>query len=425
MAFGDEIVKMADTHIKENYVLGARAKFLDPNFRGPWDCAEFVSWVIFQASGEKELLGCVPRDPARADAYTGYWVDDAKKYGLIVSISEALRTPGFALLRSPVGHPHGHIAISVGDGKTTVEAYDTAHGVINGPADPSTRGWEYGVRIPTPDEWTQLTSNASKPQNWFFRPTSSPRTDPRVGVIEASLKTNGVRLGESTGRFTSALGKKVAKFQHENDLVVDGMVGPQTSQALGLDWKAKETPPGIYNDKYGVYFDALVAGGFFSHDPDDLHVRRSIRTNNPGALNFSNWQKTMKGYVGITPPDNSPNQNRTTIYRTPEHGVAAWFSLLADRYGYADTGPFSLLTLASKYAGAKASDADIRAYTDGWAKASGNKLTPASTFDIRDTDTLFVLGRAMFTHEIGGKCPLGDDQIRYGIDHQRNGSMPA
>jgi hypothetical protein len=103
MGFGDEILKLANAHVKEKYVLGARAKFLNPNFRGPWDCVEFVSWVIFQASGEKELLRCLPRDPARADAYTGYWIDDVKKCGLIVSIAEALNTPGYVLLRSPIG----------------------------------------------------------------------------------------------------------------------------------------------------------------------------------------------------------------------------------------------------------------------------------------------------------------------------------
>src|SRR5437879_5096377 len=110
MSFGGDLIASAKTHVGEKYVLGARAKFLEPNFKGPWDCAEFVSWVIFQVSNEKLLLGCVPRDPARADAYTGYWVDDAKKYGLIISVNDALKTVGAVLLRNPVGKPHGHIA---------------------------------------------------------------------------------------------------------------------------------------------------------------------------------------------------------------------------------------------------------------------------------------------------------------------------
>jgi N-acetylmuramoyl-L-alanine amidase len=425
MSFGDDIVALAKTHIGEKYVLGASAKFLQPEFKGPWDCAEFVSWVIFQVSTERLLLGCVPRDPARADAYTGYWVDDAKKYGLIISIADALKTSGAALLRSPVGKPHGHIAISVGDGKKTVEAYDTAHGVISGPADPAKRGWDFGVRIPAPGEWSTLTKAASKPNNWFFRPTSSDTPDPRVEIIETALQSKGAKIATATGRFTPKLAKTVAKFQQQKGLVVDGMVGTQTSKALGLDWKAEAAPSGIFNDKYGVYFDSLVPGGFFSHDPDDLKVRRSIRTNNPGALNFSTWQKTVRGYVGITPPDNSSNHNRTTIYRTPEHGVAAWFILLADRYGFGAAGSFSLDALAKKYAGRDASDADIRAYSKGWSNASAGALTPGSVFHLQSTDELLSLGKAMFAHEIGKASPVSEAQIRFGIDRQRSGSMPS
>jgi Putative peptidoglycan binding domain len=424
MSFGNDVVALAKTHLGEKYVLGASAKFLQPDFKGPWDCAEFVSWVIFQVSNEKVLLGCVPRDPARADAYTGYWVDDAKKYGLIISITDALRTAGAVLLRSPVGKPHGHIAISLGDGKKTVEAYDTAHGVISGPAAPATRGWDFGVRIPDPGEWASLTKKASKPNNWFFRPTASNTPDPRVETIETALQRKGAKIATTTGRFTPKLAKTVAKFQQQKGLVVDGMVGKQTAKALDLDWEAEAAPSGIFNDKYGIYFDSLVPGGFFSHDPDDLKVRRSIRTNNPGALNFSTWQKSVRGYVGITPADKSPNHNRTTIYRTPEHGIAAWYILLADRYRFGAAGRFSLEGLAKKYAGSGANAADVSTYTKGWSKASGGALTPTSVFHLRSTDELLQLGKAMFAHEIGKASPVSDAQIEFGIDHQRDGSMP-
>src|SRR5262249_21735091 len=147
--------------------------------------------------------------------------------------------------------------------------------------------------------------------------TVSPLPDPRVESIENALQDKGIKIGSGTGRFTPKLARAVATFQRQEDLVVDGMVGKQTSKALALDWRSEAAPSGIYNDKYHVFFDSLVPEGFFSHDPDDLSVRRSIRTNNPGALNYSAWQKNVRGYVGITPPDNSPNHNRTTIYRTP------------------------------------------------------------------------------------------------------------
>ncbi|MGB6389857.1 MAG: peptidoglycan-binding protein [Methyloceanibacter sp.] len=425
MAFGDDIVALARKHVGEQYRLGARARFLEPAFKGPWDCAEFVTWVIFQASGERVLLGCLPREPARGDAYTGHWVDDARKYGLIVSLDTALKTAGAVLLRGPARKRLGHIAISVGDGRNTVEAYDRNHGVIRGKADPQKRGWDHGVRVPDPAEWAALVKRASVPENWFLRATTAPRSDPRVEVIQQALKQEGVKLARIDGRFTPTLATKVAKYQDRANIVVDGMVGPQTLDALAVDWSKSPAPTGVYNDKYGVYFDSLVPGGFFSHDPDDLKVKRSIRSNNPGALNYSTWQTRQPGYVGLTPPDNSRNRNRTVIYRTPEHGVAAWFVLLSEKYGFGTAGRFSLAQLARKYAGRGASQAEVDAYVRGWSRASGGRLNADSTFRPRDTGEMLSLAEAMFAHEIGGPSPLSDAQIRYGIDTQRDNSMPA
>lgn len=422
MAFGDDLVALAKAHIGERYRLGARARFLDPDFKGPWDCAEFISWVIYQASGGRTLLGCKPRDAARAEAYTGFWVDDAKKYGLIVSIDNALRTVGAALLRAPAKKRIGHIAFSLGDGRGTVEAHSAKYGVIRGNADPKKRGWEYGVRIPAPAQWKTLTAEASDPDAWFFRPTFAPTVDPRVEAIQTALDKKGFDTPVS-GHYTEALASTVADFQEAKKLVVDGMVGKQTLKALRLDWSSNKAPSGVYNDRYGVFFDTLTSGGFFSHDPDDLGVKRSIRTNNPGALNFSAWQKSLPGYVAVTPPDNSPDRNRTTIYRTPEHGVAAWFILLSDRYGFGKRGQFTLAQLARKYAGSNAPQKAVDTYVRGWSKASGGKFDAATTFRPSSVADMLALGRAMFLHEIGKPSPLQDAQIRYGIQNSDN--MPA
>jgi hypothetical protein len=144
-----------------------------------------------------------------------------------------------------------------------------------------------------------------------------------------------------------------------------------------------------------------------------------------GALNFSSWQKALRGYVGLTPPDNSPNRNRTTIYRTPEHGVAAWFVLLSKRYGFGNTGTFTLEQLARKYAGSGAGSSEINTYIKGWSKASDGTLNTDSVFRLSKTEEMLPLGKAMFAHEIGRPSPLMDDQIRFGIDKQRDDEMPA
>jgi hypothetical protein len=40
------------------------------NWHGPWDCAEFMSWIVFQGAGI--LYGCVDdnANPASVEAYT-------------------------------------------------------------------------------------------------------------------------------------------------------------------------------------------------------------------------------------------------------------------------------------------------------------------------------------------------------------------
>jgi hypothetical protein len=72
-----ETTDKQEEHLGEQYILGARAPMGDAGWHGPWDCAEFASWCVFQASGI--LFGVQPRhDPMLADAYTGYWGEQAR-----------------------------------------------------------------------------------------------------------------------------------------------------------------------------------------------------------------------------------------------------------------------------------------------------------------------------------------------------------
>ena len=71
MATGSDLFRLAQPHVGEIYrnVLVPKD---DPNCHGPWDCAEFASWVVYQASGT--LYGCDPhnRNPRTTEAYTGF-----------------------------------------------------------------------------------------------------------------------------------------------------------------------------------------------------------------------------------------------------------------------------------------------------------------------------------------------------------------
>ena len=172
----------------------------------------------------------------------------------------------------------------------------------------------------------------------------------------------------------------------------------------------------------GVTYGSLVPGGFYSSDPTNQSVPRSIRTNNPGALNYSKWQSTRKGFVGVTPADNAGNV--TTIYRTPEHGTAAWYYLLSQIYGFGAAATFTLTSLAQRYAGAP-SGAAVNTYIVGWVKWSNGALTSSSTFNANDPSQMLVLAKAMFSHEAGQYTPLQDAQIVFAIQNEQAGTLPS
>lgn len=123
-----ELVKVLLPHQGEKYVFGAAVPKENPNWIGPWDCAEFVAWGIFQVAGR--YVGCkpakAPNNVGYMNGYTGYFATDLPACARKISEAEAAETPGAIALRSP-GTP-GHIAVSRG-GNRTIEAASTKLGV--------------------------------------------------------------------------------------------------------------------------------------------------------------------------------------------------------------------------------------------------------------------------------------------------------
>src|ERR1035437_9351736 len=98
MKTGQDILDKMATTLGDDYVLGILVPKNDPNWPGPFDCAEDVSWAVYQVSGI--LYGCNrdTGDPATADAGTIYWNQDAHRLGRIITVDEAARIPGAAVL---------------------------------------------------------------------------------------------------------------------------------------------------------------------------------------------------------------------------------------------------------------------------------------------------------------------------------------
>ncbi|MBL8059826.1 MAG: hypothetical protein JNK63_03810 [Chthonomonas sp.] len=132
------LIDLARSRLGEPYVLGAKVPKHDPDWHGPWDCAEFASWLVFQCTGK--LIGV-----RKGEAYTGFWQDDCRR-GIVrvISVADAAKTPGCFLLRYPNKRVPGHIALVSGP-NTTVEAHSTKRGVCQ--AKVLGRRWDCGINI--------------------------------------------------------------------------------------------------------------------------------------------------------------------------------------------------------------------------------------------------------------------------------------
>lgn len=218
MVTGADILDRAATRVGARYVLGARVAKNDPNPADPWDCAELVSWAVYQATGR--LVGCTDNAaaPDRADAYTGAWERDSRTNGVLrVPVDVALRTPGAVLLRAPAEGIGGHVALSDGKGGT-VEAHSTRLGVIRGKA--TGRPWDCGVLLP----WVAYETGPAPRRTLRLSTPRMTGEDVRVVQGVVGVDQDGV-LGPDTAR-------AVVAWQAAHGLVADGVVGPATWAAM-------------------------------------------------------------------------------------------------------------------------------------------------------------------------------------------------
>jgi lysozyme family protein len=228
---GAGLLRRALEHIGEEYV-NIQIPKDDPNWKGPWDCAEFTSWLVFQETGI--LYGCVDNnaEPAKADAYTGAWRTDAQRRGIRVSVEKAAATVGGIVLRyPPASGGMGHIALCDGKGGT-VEAMGRKYGVVASTV--HGRRWHTGVLIPgiKYDSATD-TMQVSPPAELYAR--DAPNMDMEIiKKIQGALASKGFSPGAIDGEFGPDTEAAVVAFQLSEGLVADGEVGRDTAAALGI-----------------------------------------------------------------------------------------------------------------------------------------------------------------------------------------------
>lgn len=232
MATGAEMLALAKTRIGERYVNVCVPKN-NPNWHGPWDCAEFMSWLVYQVGGF--LYGCVDNsgNPATVESYTGAWKHDSQRLGVRVPVAQAAATVGAVLLRYPPSPGSmGHIVVCDGEGGT-VEAMGRDYGVRSGKV--SGRVWDTGVFVPG---FTYDAAGAAvpvEPPTHLYAIGRPGMKKAVVREIQRALKALGIDPGPIDGVFGHITAAAVAAFQAGKGLVVDGQVGPQTARRLKVD----------------------------------------------------------------------------------------------------------------------------------------------------------------------------------------------
>ncbi len=229
MATGKDILELARKHVGERYVLGASAPKNNKQWKGPWDCAEFTSWLVYQVSAR--LYGCTDNadDPDEADAYTGAWLRDSRHLGTVVPVGEAAMTPGAFVLRARSRERLiGHVVVSDGAGGT-VEAAGARLGLIAGTL--QDRPWDTGILVP----WIEYTRGAAT--GTLKGPSTTLRNGAAgepVRKLQQALASAGFDPGAVDGVFGRLTRAAVLGFQLANGLIPDSVVGLQTLAELGL-----------------------------------------------------------------------------------------------------------------------------------------------------------------------------------------------
>lgn len=230
MTTGEDLVRIARRHVGEPYHLGVVAPKRNSQWHGPWDCAELVSWSVFQTSGI--LYGCDNNtNPLLADAFTGFWQRDVLSIGRRIDVDAAASIPGAAVLRLPQPGLIGHIVFSEGDGNT-IEAHSRLTGVIRGKL--AGRRWDMGVLVPG-IQYTPRGEPRPVPQPLLVLRLTNPQMQGKlVRDVQRALRDAGFNPGKIDGIFGPNTVAAVNAFQVSSGFVADGEVGAQTAKALGI-----------------------------------------------------------------------------------------------------------------------------------------------------------------------------------------------
>jgi hypothetical protein len=212
-----DVVNLALAQKGDKYVFGVTVSATDPDPES-WDCAELIGW-IFKRYGFVNF-----------PSYSVAIMDACKP----ISVEVALRTRGALLYRDPRVIGVGHVAISLGDGRS-IEARGSEYGVGIFNADPTSRKWTSGGLFPQVD---YTGSRGAKPI--LLRGANGAW----VERLQRKLEKRGFELGPdgADGEFGKDTEKAVKAFQREAGLEVTGKIGPKEWKELGEKPDPRDEP---------------------------------------------------------------------------------------------------------------------------------------------------------------------------------------
>ena len=231
---GTDLLHLAETRLGEKYVNVLVPKD-NPNWHGPWDCAEFASWVVYQLV--QKLYGCLPDtgNPATTEAYSGAWVRDATN-GTLLPVGQALANgqAGVILIRRPpLPGTMGHVALTDGQGGT-VEAAGTGLGMRRGQVEG--RLWHLCVQVPGVAYANTGATVPPRPLPFLLTLQDPNVKSALVGRVRHALKANGIAPGVLDNQYGPHTVAAVVAFQTLNRLVANGKVGSLMAKKMGVAW---------------------------------------------------------------------------------------------------------------------------------------------------------------------------------------------
>jgi len=239
-----EIVAFVMKAAAENwgYVLGGQGEIYTKELAEKWgnrkrsgktlyyfvsQCAPWFGRKIVDCSGlivEAMRSGGASYYDRSANTFRAQFVES----GSIKSIPEI---PGLAVWRK------GHIGVYVGNGKV-VEARGYKYGVVT--TNVFDRGWSLWGKLRDVDytETAEVTSGLVI-SKLLKRKRVFDVTDTEVMALQERLLTLGFDCGRIDGKFGEKTEKAVIAFQRARGLKVDGIVGAETTAALGGVWTGR------------------------------------------------------------------------------------------------------------------------------------------------------------------------------------------